>query len=203
MLKNLLFAILALAVIFLVAAATREPNYTVTRSASLAAPRDVAYAQVADFHAWHRWSPWARLDTNMKTEFQGAPAAVGSSYYWTGNDKVGEGRMTIAQAMPGSQLGIKLEFMRPFASVNSSEFTFAPEAAGTRVTWTMKGNKGGLIGKAFSMFMDFDKMVGADFERGLANLKTVAEAEATKAPAVAAPAQAAPPLAVPASSVQR
>jgi hypothetical protein len=198
MLKNVLFAILALAVIFLIAAATREPAYTVTRSASVAAPRDVAYAQVADFHAWDRWSPWAKIDPAMKTEFRGTPAAVGSSYYWTGNDKVGEGRMTLTQAAPGSQIGIKLEFIRPFASTNTSEFTFAPDAAGTRVTWTLNGNKGGLVGKAFGMFMDFDKMVGSDFERGLANLKTVAEAEAKKAPAVAAPAPATPPVAVPA-----
>src|SRR5207237_779912 len=149
-------------------------DFRVARSAEMAAPPAVVYAQIADFHRWDAWSPWAKLDPAMKTSFQGADAAVGSSYGWTGNDKVGEGRMTIVGLQPAQKIDIKLEFMRPFASTNETTFEFAPKGAGTAVTWTMAG-KNNFIGKAFSLVMNMDKMIGGDFERGLAQLKTVSE----------------------------
>jgi hypothetical protein len=119
----------------------------------------------------------------MKTTYAGPVAAAGSSYAWTGNDKVGEGRMTIVEAKPGERVRIRLEFIKPFASTNSTEFEFAPKAGGTQITWTMVGQNG-FVGKAFSVFMDMDKMIGNDFDKGLSQLKAVAEAE--KAPAAAA-----------------
>ena len=204
MLKKLLLSLAALVVILALVVATRPAGYRVSRSLAMAAPPAVAYAQVADFHAWDKWSPWAKLDPTMKTTFGGQTGAVGSTYFWNGNDKVGEGRMTISAAAPAQRLDIKLEFMRPFASVNASDFTFAPEGGGTKVTWTMDGDKGGFVGKAFGLVMDFDKMIGADFEKGLAQLKAVSEAEAKKGAAPMAavaqpPAQAGAPVAAPAA----
>lgn len=199
MVKKLLLSLAALVVILALVVATRPAGYRVSRSLAMAAPPAVAYAQVADFHAWDKWSPWAKLDPAMKTTFGGQTGAVGSTYFWNGNDKVGEGRMTISAAAPAQRLEIKLEFMRPFASVNASDFTFAPEGGGTKVTWTMDGDKGGFVGKAFGLVMDFDKMIGADFEKGLAQLKAVSEAEAKKGAATASAPSAATGTAAPAA----
>jgi hypothetical protein len=114
------------------------------------------------------------MDPQMKKTFDGASSGVGAVYAWTGNDKVGEGKMTIEKSAAPSLVGIKLEFFKPFAATNTATFTFAPASEGTKVTWAMDGENN-FVGKAFSMFMDMDKMVGADFERGLASMKTLAE----------------------------
>jgi len=152
------------------------------------------YAQVADFHRWPAWSPWAHLDPHMEVQYTGAPSGLGAVYDWKGNDKVGQGRMTIVDARPAEQLGIKLEFMKPWAQTSRSEFLFKPEAGGTRVAWVMTGEND-FVGKAFGVFMNMDKLVGGDFEKGLATLRNVSEEASVKAqqpaepPAAAAPAR--------------
>jgi len=118
---------------------------------------------------------------------------VGHGYAWAGNDQVGEGRMTIAALEPGRRVDIDLEFLKPMEARNPTRFALVPEGAGTRVTWSMTGHNG-FVARAFTLFMDMDKMVGGDFERGLASLQGVAEAEAARAPV---PAQAATPGATP------
>jgi uncharacterized protein YndB with AHSA1/START domain len=183
MVKKVLLAvvvILVVAVAGIGGAALRQPDtYRVERSVSMAVPPEAAYQQVADFHAWDRWSPWAKLDPAMKTEFGGAAGQPGSTYAWIGNDKVGEGRMTITEVVPPSRVAIKLEFIKPFASVADTTFTFAPSGGGTKVTWAM-GGKNDFMGKVMCVFMDMDKMIGKDFEKGLAQL---AAASATGAAA--------------------
>ncbi len=173
MLKKAFLAVLILLVIAAAGiggAALRQPDsYQVSRSVTMSVPPEAVYQQVADFKAWERWSPWARLDPAMKLEFGGAAGQPGATYYWLGNDQVGEGRMTITEAAPPSRLGIKLEFIKPFASVADTSFTFAPAGAGTKVTWTM-GGKNDFMGKVMCVFMDMDKMIGGDFEKGLAQL---------------------------------
>ena len=122
----------------------------------------------------------------MQVSYSGTTGAAGSAYSWKGNDKVGEGRMTIVAATPPSSLDIKLEFIRPFASTSESSFAFADAPSGTAVTWTMVGHNN-FMGKLAGSFMNFDKMIGGDFERGLSQLQAVAEAEAKKpAPAAVA-----------------
>ncbi len=169
-------AFLAVVILLVVAAAgiggaaLRQPDsYRVERSVTMSVPPEAVYQQVSDFKAWDRWSPWAKLDPQMKTEFGGAAGQAGSTYYWLGNDKVGEGRMTITEAAPPSRLAIKLEFLKPFASVADTAFAIAPAGAGTKVTWSMAG-KNDFMGKVMCVFMDMDKMIGADFEKGLAQL---------------------------------
>src|SRR5205085_450764 len=135
----------------------------------IAAPPAVVQAQIADFHRWDAWSPWAKLDPAMKTTFEGTPGAVGSSYAWTGNDKVGEGRMTLTGVDPGV-VTIKLDFVKPFASTSTSTFQLVPRTSGTEVTWAMEG-RNNFVAKAFTMVMDMDKMIGGDFEKGLAQMK--------------------------------
>jgi hypothetical protein len=160
----------------------------VTRSAEIAAPPSVAYAHVGDFHRWDAWSPWAKLDRDMQTSYSGQDGAVGSSYRWKGNDKVGEGRMTLVEARPPDSLTIRLEFLAPWTSTSSTRFEFTPVGSGTRVTWTLDGNND-FVGKAFSLVSNLDTMVGGDFERGLSSLKIVSESQARAIP-IAVPAVA-------------
>jgi len=189
MLKKILIAVAAAIAALLAVVATRPAGFQVERSASVPAPPAVVYAQVSDFGRWAAWSPWEKLDPAMKKELAGAPGTVGHSYHWVGNDQVGEGRMTIVSARPGSGVDIRLEFLEPWQATNATSISAAAEGAGSRVTWTMTGTNNFMM-KAMTLFMDMDKMVGGDFERGLANLKSVAEAEAARA-AVAPPAPAA------------
>jgi hypothetical protein len=182
---------------FLAFAATRADTYRVERSRRIDAPAEVVYAQLDNFKSWAAWSPWDKRDPAMKRTFDGPATGVGAGYSWEGNKEVGQGRMTITDGKPprgGSaetaHVSIRLEFIKPFASVASSEFTLKPEGdKATTVSWVMEG-RNNLMGKAFGVFMNMDKMIGGDFESGLSNLKTVAETEAKRA-AVPAPPQAA------------
>ncbi|MFO0757224.1 MAG: SRPBCC family protein [Byssovorax sp.] len=181
-LKRIGLGLAVVLVLFILVVATRPSSFHVERSATIKAPPAAARAAVADFHGWQAWSPWEKLDPGMKKTFTGPASGTGAVYEWVGNDKVGEGRMTITEAT-ADKVTIRLEFIKPFASTNTTTFTFTPSGSETKVTWAMDGHND-FMGKAFSMFMDMDKMVGGDFERGLAALKQVAES---------APAPAAPP----------
>ena len=152
--------------------ATRPADFRIVRSRTVAAPPEVVHAYVNDFHKWPEWSPWEKLDPAMKREFSGAPAGHRARpTHWSGNDDVGEGRMTITDSRAAQSVTIRLEFLKPFAATNTTQFDFAPSGSGTNVTWAMTGHNN-FMAKAFSAFMDMDKMVGADFEKGLAGLDT-------------------------------
>lgn len=173
--KNVLVALLVIAVAFIGFVATRPTDYHVERSMSFAASPAAVYSQVADFHKWNDWSPWAKIDPAMKTDFGGPESGTGATYHWVGNDKVGEGRMTIQDATAPSNVDIQLEFVKPFAATCQTKFAIAPEAAGSKVTWSIDG-KNGFMGKAMCLFMGgMDKMMGPDFEKGLSQMKTAAE----------------------------
>lgn len=160
---------------FCVVVALQPEDFKITRTATINAAPDRVFEQVNDFHKWEAWSPWAKIDPAMKTTYIGPASGVGSSYSWTGNDDVGEGKMTITQSHPNEHVAIDLEFIKPFAAKNLTEFTLKPEGSGTNVTWTMAG-KNNFIMKAFSLVMNMDKLVGGDFEKGLAQLKSISEA---------------------------
>jgi len=162
---------------FCVLVAIQPSEFEVKRSLVMQAPPTAVFEQVDDFHNWSRWSPWEKLDPTMKRHFSGAPAGVGAEYHWVGNDQVGEGRMTIVRADAPSRIEIRLEFMKPWKATNPTTFTFSPEGTGTRATWSMKGDSD-FVGKAFSLMMDMDAMVGADFEKGLAGMAVAALAAA-------------------------
>lgn len=163
--------------VFCVVVAVQPATYHIERSATINAPATVVFQHVNDFHKWDAWSPWSKLDPAMKTSYEGASAGTGAIYYWNGNDQVGEGRMTITESRPSDLIKIKLEFIKPFAATNATEFTFKPQGNQTAVTWTMDGNNN-FVGKAASLFMNMDKMVGTDFEKGLAQMKKLAEGAA-------------------------
>jgi Polyketide cyclase / dehydrase and lipid transport len=181
--KRFLIALVILVAVLVAFVATRPPRFHVERTATIAAPAEVIFPHLNDFHAWTAWSPWEKLDPNMVRTYGGAESGAGATYHWVGNDKVGEGNMTITESDPSRDLEIRLEFLKPWKATNTAKFVLAPAAGGTQVTWSIDGNHD-FAGKAMSLMMDMDKMLGGDFEKGLAELKTVAEAEAVAVPAV-------------------
>lgn len=156
--------------------ATRSNTLHVERSALINAPADVVFGIINDLHQWSLWSPYDKRDPNMQKTFEGAPVGPGASYAWNGNKEVGEGRLTIVDCTPGELVTMRLEFTRPFACQNRVDFKLVPAADGTRVSWIMEG-KNNFISKAMSLIINMDKMVGTDFEQGLANLNSVAQAK--------------------------
>jgi Polyketide cyclase / dehydrase and lipid transport len=191
MFKRILIVVVVLIAGFVAFAATRPGSYRVERSAKIDAPAALVFAQLEDLKAWSAWSPWEGKDPLMKKTFEGPAKGVGAGYAWQGNDKVGEGKMTITDSRPPSELKLRLEFIKPFAAVATTELTVQPESAGvSNVTWAMEGTNN-LIAKMFGLFMNMDTMIGNDFDKGLAGLKQVAETEARKQEAAAAAAKAA------------
>jgi len=175
MFKKILIALALIVIAFIVIVALQPAEFRVSRSTTVAAPATAVFDQVNDFHKWDAWSPWAKLDPSMKKTHEGAPAGPGAIYSWSGNDQVGEGRMILTDSRASELVRIKLEFKKPFEATNTTEFSFKPEADKTQVTWSMSGTNN-FMAKAFGLFMNMDKMVGGDFEKGLAQLKSVVEA---------------------------
>jgi hypothetical protein len=153
---------------------TRPDKFRIERSATMKAAPEAIYAHLEDFHRWGAWSPWEKLDASMKKTYEGPEKGAGAVYSWVGNDKVGEGRMTLLEGKSPERIAIKLEFFKPFAATNQSEFLLKPADGGVSVTWAMTG-KHNFTMKAFSLFTNMDKLVGNDFEKGLADLKRIAE----------------------------
>jgi len=177
--KKILGVVLVLVVVFVVAVSSRPAQFSIERSATMVAPPSRVFEHVDDFRKWESWSPWAKLDPSMKVEFSGASSGPGAVYHWTGNQEVGEGRMTLLESQTSERVKIRLEFIKPFATVNLTESSFREEGGRTTVRWAMSGENSFFM-KAFHLFMNMDKMVGKDFEKGLANLKAVVESSAPK-----------------------
>ena len=161
--------------VFAAIVAMRPSDFRVERSAVVSAPAPVVFAQVNDLHNWDAWSPWAKLDPAAKQTFDGPRAGTGAAFAWAGNNQVGEGRMTITESRPSELVRFRLDFVKPLAGTNAAEFTFTPQGNQTAVRWTMTGRQN-FITKTVCMFMSMDKMVGGQFEQGLAQMKSVAEA---------------------------
>jgi hypothetical protein len=166
--------VVVLIVVVFAIAATKPNSFIVSRSITVVAPPEKIAPLIDDFHNWAVWSPWEHLDPNMKKTFSGAAAGAGAVYEWQGNSKAGAGRMEIVSATP-LDTGIKLDFIKPFPSHMMADFTLTPQAGGTLVTWSMTGPQKFFPSKVMSVFVTMDKMIGGDFERGLAGIKTAAE----------------------------
>jgi hypothetical protein len=166
--------ILLIAVAVIVALALKQPEtFRAERSITIAARPEGVAPLISDLHNWPQWSPWAHLDHDMKVTYSGAASGVGSVYEWEGNRKVGKGRMEITSATP-SAISLKLDFIKPMEGHNSCTFTLQSVDSSTHVTWEMDGPNT-FMGKVMSVFVSMDKMIGKDFEKGLANLKAAAE----------------------------
>lgn len=174
MLKKIALGIIAVVVIILGLAMAQPNSFAVTRHIAIKAPPEKIYPLIADFHQWSAWSPWEHLDPAMKRTFTGAASGAGAVYSWEGNDAVGAGRMEIVSVAPPGKVDIKLDFLKPFPSQNATVFTVQPEGDGSTVVWTMSGPSS-FMTKLMGVFVSMDKMIGPDFEKGLANLKAAAE----------------------------
>jgi len=190
MLKKIGIGLAALLAVLAIAIATRPATFAVSRSAVIAAPPEVIYAQIHDLRRWPRWMSYDRMDPAMRRTYEGPATGVGSAYHYV-SARVGEGRMTIASLTPNERVGVQARFIKPFAATNQVEFTLKPAPGGVRVTWAMQG-RNNVMSKTMSLFIDMDRMIGGDFEKGLADLKTLSEGEARAASAQPAPAQTTP-----------
>jgi uncharacterized protein YndB with AHSA1/START domain len=167
--------ILALAIAsVLILAATKPDTFSVGREIDIKAPPEKIFVLISDFHQWAAWSPWEKLDPAMKRSFSGASTGKGAVYGWEGNKKVGAGRMEILEHATPTRVVIKLDFIKPFEAHNTAEFTLLPRGDTTHVTWLMSGPSP-FVAKIMHVFMNMDRMVGRDFEAGLANLKRLTE----------------------------
>lgn len=169
----------------LVLASTRPAAYHVERSVVVAVAPETVYGLVADLRRFPEWSPWQDLDPTMHTDWSGPASGPGVSYHWVGDDKVGEGRMTLRQLTPPQEVAIALDFLKPFEASSDLVFTFKPVIGGTNVTWRMSG-RNNFMAKVMTLFVDMDAAVGRDFERGLARLERLVESAPPPAPATPA-----------------
>jgi hypothetical protein len=178
MLKKIILAVAGLLAVLSIVIALQPAEFRIERGAQIRARPEVVFPFVDDLRAWNTWSPWAKLDPNMKTTYSGAEKGRGAIYEWSGNSEVGSGRMEIIDERVNEEVTIKLDFITPFAASNLTTFNLTPDGDGTSVKWAMTG-RNDFMGKGFSLFMDMDEMVGDDFEKGLADLAKKAEAQAS------------------------
>ncbi len=171
--------IVAIVLVILVAAvlviASMTPDtFRIQRSATIKTPPEKVFPHINDFHNWQAWSPWEKLDPALKRTFSGPQQGKGTVYEWEGNKRVGKGRMEITESSSPSRIVIKLDFFQPFEAHNTADFTFAGQGESTLLTWGMNGQRPFMF-KVMGLFMNFDKLIGKDFEAGLANLKQITE----------------------------
>jgi hypothetical protein len=173
MLTWILIALLIIIVIILMAAAVKSDKVHYERSAIINAAAERILPHIDDFHAWMAWSPYEKLDPAMQRMYTGAARGVGAKYAWSGNKKGGEGSMEILE-ISSSKVKIDLRFIRPFKNDCIAHFHLEPQGGATKVTWSIDGPSP-FPSKVMSLFIDFDKLVGKDFEQGLADLKRIVE----------------------------
>jgi len=179
MIITILIAVAVIAALFVIVVSLRPSDFRISRSTIISAPPEAAFEQVNDLHRWQQMSPYAKLDPDARYTFAGPPTGTGACLSWSGNSHVGEGKMTIIECRPNELVRMELAFLKPFKATNTVEFTFQEEGNQTQATWSMFG-KNKFMCKAMGLFMNMDKMCGTQFEEGLANMKTIAEAGSPK-----------------------
>jgi uncharacterized protein YndB with AHSA1/START domain len=181
MIKKILLGLVAVIAIICIAAAFQSDEMRVSRSTTIAAPPDAVFNVVNDFSQWDSWSPWSKLDPQMKKTLEGPKQGEGAKYHWKGNMEVGEGTTTLVTSKPVELVAMRIDMLKPMKGSSDAQFTFTPEGTGTKVTWSMQGKKP-FVGKVFGLFMDCEKMCGDQFNEGLANLKKVVELKPVPTP---------------------
>jgi len=173
--KKIALGLGAIAVVLVAVIAMQPSSFTIERSTSIEAPAGIVYGHIQNLRAMDAWSPWARMDPQMKIAYEGPEAGVGARSSWEG-PQMGKGRLTVTAVRPDQEIEMELEMMTPVQATNRILFTLASTGGATHVTWRMDGTNG-FVGKALGLFMNMEEMVGGPFESGLASLKRVAEAE--------------------------
>lgn len=173
MIQIVITAVFVFAAILMAYVNSRPASFRIEREAEIDAPPEVVFGLINDFHQWAQWSPWDKLDPDMKKSYGGPEAGPGATYAWEGSGKAGQGRMTLLDSKPNESVTIQLEFVKPFKAINQTTFKLEPITYGTYVGWSMEGQNS-FMGKAMSVFMSMDSLVGKDFEQGLVNLNKAA-----------------------------
>jgi uncharacterized protein YndB with AHSA1/START domain len=176
---KILLALIALVLVLAAIVASRPSHFRIERTTVIAAPPAAVFAQVNDFHRWGAWNPWAKLDPKMTQKFEGATAGVGAVYTWAGNRNVGEGRMTITESRPNELVRVRLDFLKPLPNTSMAEFTFRPQGNQTAVTWSMTGTNN-FMAKAIHLVINMERMIGGQFDQGLADMKSAVESGAPR-----------------------
>jgi uncharacterized protein YndB with AHSA1/START domain len=179
MLKKILLGLALVIALILVVAAFQPGEFSVQRSLAIAAPPAALFDQVNDHRKFLVWNPWMKLDPNVKNTFSGPASGIGSVCSWQGNRDVGAGSSTIIASKPGELVRLRMDWKEPMEGTSTVDFTFKPEGARTLVTWHIYGTND-YRGKVMCLFMNMDRMIGGQFELGLANLKTLVEDGARK-----------------------
>ena len=143
----------------------------VERSAVITASPEVVFEQVNVLKNWENWSPWHRIDPDMEIIYSGPEEGEGAAYAWLSNDPAaGQGKLSITESIPYSLITTELDFME--RGTATSRYTFEPVEGGTLLTWSMDSDMGNNpMARYFGLFMD--KLLGADFEKGLENIQYV------------------------------
>jgi uncharacterized protein YndB with AHSA1/START domain len=174
MIKAILIAAAVAIAGVLAYAATQPDTFRVQRSTVIQAPPEMVYAILEDFDRGKEWSPFERKDPNLKRSRSGPPKGKGAVYAFEGNSDVGTGSLTVLDTAPPGKLVLALDMSKPMEGHNTVEYTLVPEGSGTRLTWSIFGPMP-YISKVICVFMNMDKMIGTEFEAGLASLKALAE----------------------------
>jgi Polyketide cyclase / dehydrase and lipid transport len=155
-------------------AASRPNTFRLERSIRIDVAPEVIFGHINDFKRWEAWSPWEKIDPTLARTYSGAASGKGAAYAWVGSGKVGTGRMEIIGSTPFSAIKIKLDFTAPFKASNITDFTLTRDGDMTKVVWAMSG-PAPFISKLMGVVFNMDKLVGGDFEKGLAALKSATE----------------------------
>ena len=170
---SILYVVVAAIALLFIYAWLKPKTFRVERSAVINAPPEKVHALIADFRQWLGWSPWEALDPQMQRTYNGAIEGVGSAYAWEGK-KAGSGNMLITRSDPQTGISLDLNFTKPMKANNQTDITLTPADGATRVNWAMYG-PAPFMSRLFTTFVSMDKLVGKDFEKGLAKLKALAE----------------------------
>jgi hypothetical protein len=176
MAKKIALGLGATFALLIVVVAMQPSSFSVERSAVIEAPPGIVIAHIQDLRAMDAWSPWAKMDPQMKISYDGPESGVGASSSWEG-PQMGKGLLTVTEVKPDREVEMQLDMLSPMAASNRILFSLSPLGAATEVTWRMEGERN-FVAKALSLVMSMDEMVGVPFQNGLAALKAVAESEA-------------------------
>jgi len=175
MFKFIILALVLAAVAFLAYVAAQPAEFRITRTRAVSASPEALFALINDLHGFNRWNPFALGDPALKIDYSGPQAGPGAAYIWDSTGKTGQGRLEITESSPSSQVAMRIDFRKPFQAHNEITFLIAPEGSSTtRVTWTMTG-RNAFLNKLMGTIFNMDRMVGGEFDKGLANLKSIAE----------------------------
>lgn len=167
-------AVAGLVGVILAYAATRPDTFSFQRMKHIAAPAERVYPLIANLQAMNTWNPFVQADPAIMVTYSGPESGTGAAHTWRGNSRVGEGRISVIDAVAPGRIVMRLEMVKPMKADNTVQFTLAASGTGTNVSWMMSGRQP-FMAKLMTVFIDCDKMVGAQFEKGLDDLKSIAE----------------------------